>query len=219
MELVKFLLCSPQGIWNAHFICVFTENYNILKTEPLYYTTYSQYRHVLAGLLTIGGNLSNLIDTLQISHTYSSFEYPVDIFPLTPDADADNDGMNNYEEYQLVINHNGTKAEFVQLIFNSSSVPDYHTADTNRDNKIDLRELLRGIQFLNSGGFHCEEGTEDGYAPGYDESSDFSCLPHALDYNPQDWHISLEEILRAIQFFNSQGYEVCPYLSEDHYCP
>ncbi|HOV33243.1 MAG TPA: PASTA domain-containing protein [Candidatus Hydrogenedens sp.] len=219
IELVKFLLCSPQGIWENQFICKYVENYNILQTELLFHTTYYSYRHVLTGLLTIGGNLSNLINTLQIQNTYSSFEYPSGIFPLMPDADVDNDGMSIYEEYQFVLSYNGTKVEFVQLVFNINPVPDYHSADTNKDNKIDLRELLRVIQFFNSGGFHCEEGTEDGYAPGYGESFDFSCFPHTLDYNPQDWQFNLEEILRAVQFFNSQGYEVCPYLSEDHYCP
>jgi len=219
IELVKFLLCSPQGIWENQFICKYVENYNILQTEPLFHTTYYSYRHVLAGLLTIGGNLNNLINTLQIHYTYSSFEYPSGIFPLMPDADADNDGMNNFEEYQFVLSYNGTKAEFVQLVFNLNPVPDYHSADTNKDNRIDLRELLRVIQFFNSGGFHCEGGTEDGYAPGYDESFDFSCPKHTLDYNPQDWHFNLYEILRGVQFFNSKGYQVCPYFSEDHYCP
>ncbi len=86
-----------------------------------------------------------------------------------------------------------------------------HTADQNGDNEISLSELLRVIQFFNSSGFHCQAGTEDGYAPGTGDTA--SCDPHASDYNPQDWAISLSELLRVIQFFNSAGYHACP--SED----
>ncbi len=42
-----------------------------------------------------------------------------------------------------------------------------HQADQNGDWIIQLSpELTRLIQFYNSGGYHCQEGTEDGYAPG-----------------------------------------------------
>ncbi|HPO12100.1 MAG TPA: PASTA domain-containing protein [Candidatus Hydrogenedentes bacterium] len=90
-----------------------------------------------------------------------------------------------------------------------------HTADQNCDTLVNLSELLRVIQFFNSGGYHCETGTEDGYAPG---SGDTSCAAHASDYNPQDWQISLSELLRLIQFFNSGGYHPCEG-SEDGFCP
>jgi hypothetical protein len=42
-------------------------------------------------------------------------------------------------------------------------------------------------------------------------------VPHASDYNPQDWQVSLSELLRLIQFFNSGGYHPCVG-SEDSYC-
>ncbi len=91
----------------------------------------------------------------------------------------------------------------------------YHSADTDNDYFINLSELLRIIQFFNSDGFHCESGTEDGYAPG---SGDTSCAPHDSDYSPPDWYISLSELLRAIQFFNSNGYHTqCD--SEDTFAP
>jgi hypothetical protein len=50
-----------------------------------------------------------------------------------------------------------------------------HDLDTNQsspegngipDWQIDMGEILRGIQFLNSQGYHIELGTEDGFAPG-----------------------------------------------------
>lgn len=78
----------------------------------------------------------------------------------------------------------------------------FHSADTNHNWSISLTELLRAIQFFNSNGLHCEEGTEDGFAPGPGAQT---CEAHASDYNPQDWRINLSELLRAIQFFNSAG--------------
>lgn len=94
-----------------------------------------------------------------------------------------------------------------------------HSADPDGDNLINLTELLRVIQFFNSAGFHCEEGTEDGYAPG---PGDQTCTPHASDYAPSgpDWHIALTELLRIIQFYNSGGYHPCPGEgTEDGFCP
>ena len=77
------------------------------------------------------------------------------------------------------------------------------------------------IQFYNSGGLHCAvpaSSTEDGYAPG--EAGDHGCAPHSSDYNPQDWVISLSELLRLIQFYNSGGYNYCPAQNtEDGFCP
>ncbi|HPO14652.1 MAG TPA: right-handed parallel beta-helix repeat-containing protein [Candidatus Hydrogenedentes bacterium] len=93
----------------------------------------------------------------------------------------------------------------------------YLTPDQDQDGFINLSELLRVIQFFNSDGFHCEAGTEDGYAPG---PGDTSCAPYDSDYNAQDWHISLSELLRVIQFFNSGGYHYCPGEgTEDGFCP
>ncbi len=103
-----------------------------------------------------------------------------------------------------------------------STVTAVHTADQNSDNVVNLSELLRVIQFFNSDGFSCAdppESTEDGYQPG---AGDESCVPHASDYNPGDFEISLSELLRLIQFFNSGGYVACPDAdppTEDGYCP
>jgi len=95
----------------------------------------------------------------------------------------------------------------------------HHSADQNGDGQINLSELLRVIQFFNYLGYHCEAGTEDGYAPGLD--GDHTCNYHASDYNPKDWVIDLSELLRLIQFFNMGGYHPCPEdpESEDGYCP
>jgi len=88
---------------------------------------------------------------------------------------------------------------------------------------IELTELLRVIQFFNSGGFHCADdplSTEDGYVPG--PGANITCCPHNSDYAPAgpDWKIALTELLRVIQFFNSGGYHYCPLEgTEDDFCP
>ncbi len=91
----------------------------------------------------------------------------------------------------------------------------FHSADPDNNFVIGLSELLRVIQFFNSGGLHCASGTEDGYAPG---PGDTSCAPHSSDYNGQDWIITISELLRIIQFYNFGGYHPCPQ-GEDGFCP
>jgi len=86
-----------------------------------------------------------------------------------------------------------------------------------------LGELLRAIQFFNSGGFHCADdpsSTEDGYLPG--PGTNQLCCPHSSDYAPAgpDWQIALTELLRVIQFYNFPGYHYCPGEgTEDGFCP
>lgn len=99
---------------------------------------------------------------------------------------------------------------------------DYHSADQNQDNALSLSELLRIVQFYNSGGFHCaapnDPQSEDGYLPGANPLAQ-NCAHHSSDYAPQDWNIDLGELLRAIQFFNIGGYYRCDENTEDGFCP
>lgn len=96
-----------------------------------------------------------------------------------------------------------------------------HSADTSEDNLFSLSELLRGIQLFNIGAYHCAtvaNPSEDGYRPGSEGPRD--CVPHNSDYNPQNWSISLSELLRLIQLFNSGGYREClEQNTEDGFCP
>jgi len=92
---------------------------------------------------------------------------------------------------------------------------DYHSADLDQDRKINLSELLRTIQFFNSGGLHCDASGEDGYKPG---PGDTTCTFHDSDYAPPDWTIGLEELLRIVQFYNTCCYHPCPE-GEDGFCP
>jgi lysophospholipase L1-like esterase len=81
----------------------------------------------------------------------------------------------------------------------------WHSADSDRNWRISLTELLRVIQFFNMRRYHVESGTEDGYGPGPGSQEG---APHASDYAPQNWNISLVELLRVIQFFNIGGYSL-----------
>lgn len=78
-----------------------------------------------------------------------------------------------------------------------------HSADSNRDFKISLSELLRVVQFYNIKAMHCDGVSEDGFAPG---PGDQTCTPYDGDYNPRDWKVALSELIRIIQFYNAAGY-------------
>lgn len=85
----------------------------------------------------------------------------------------------------------------------------YHTGDENKDWKISLEELLRVIQFYNSGGIYCDCLSEDGYTPSTLYLRD--CFPHSSDYyNGHDWRINLYELLRLVQIYNYGRYHPDP---------
>lgn len=97
----------------------------------------------------------------------------------------------------------------------------FHAADRDFDGALGLSELLRIIQFYNAGGIRCAEAgqaSEDGCIASV-VGVTTGCSPHSSDYAPQDWSISLEELLRAIQFYNAGGYFYCPGAgTEDGFC-
>ncbi|HPO13272.1 MAG TPA: GLUG motif-containing protein [Candidatus Hydrogenedentes bacterium] len=111
--------------------------------------------------------------------------------------------------YLLAFNEQSNEGE------TEGSGDEFLSADQNNDHVISLSELLRTIQFYNAGGYCCQAGTEDGYAPG---TGDTSCGTHNSDYNPANWVISLSELLRLVQLYNSGAYHACPG-SEDGFCP
>ncbi len=95
------------------------------------------------------------------------------------------------------------------------------SADQDGDFVISLNELLRIVQLYNALALHCADNpndTEDGFVIGTGENQ--TCAPHDTDFAPQDWFISLSELLRAVQFYNTLGYSYCPQSgSEDLLCP
>lgn len=120
--------------------------------------------------------------------------------------------------YTCIIRDGVNSIESVGALLSVVARPEsgQQSADTDGDWFISLSELLRIIQFYNFFEFACAgEQTEDGYQPG---QGDRSCPPHNSDYNPQDWQIDLSELLRLIQFYNSNGYHPCEE-GEDGFCP
>ena len=108
-----------------------------------------------------------------------------------------------------------TKTEYITVY---GTEHEFHTADQDENNRINLSELLRIVQFYNVGALHCQTGSEDDYAP---LPGDTACAYHDSDYAPPDWHIGLGEVMRTIQFFNTGGYYACPDAdppTEDGFC-
>ena len=83
----------------------------------------------------------------------------------------------------------------------------YHSADYNKDWKIDWDELWRVIDYYRKG-YHPDPTTIDGFAPGYvDPSTIKNKVYHSSDYIQKDYKINLSELLRLIQIYNSKdGY-------------
>ncbi|HPO13523.1 MAG TPA: GLUG motif-containing protein [Candidatus Hydrogenedentes bacterium] len=119
--------------------------------------------------------------------------------------------------YRCTVSDGVTTLESQEAVLSVYPIPPsgQHVVDQNGDWAVGLSELLRVVQFFNSGGFHCDAGSEDGYAPG---AGDQTCAAYEADYAPQDWIISLSELLRIIQFFNSGCYHV-EAGTEDGYAP
>lgn len=132
-----------------------------------------------------------------------------DVFPITvsymvtPPADAEGIqtilGQAGYDVLGELISGEVIPTVVAELL----DMVQTHTADTDHDWRISLRELLRVIQLYNSGGYQCALDTEDGYAPGLPEIE--SCLLTHLADISGDWVIDLPELLRVIQLYNSES--------------
>jgi len=106
-------------------------------------------------------------------------------------------------------------------LLNVSGVGGVHHADTDISGAIELDELLRVIQLYNADGYTCDDGegapTEDGFILGEDP---LNCTRHTADYLAPIGEITLSEVLRMIQYFNSAGIAYCPESgSDDLFCP
>jgi glucose/arabinose dehydrogenase len=106
-----------------------------------------------------------------------------------------------------------------ELRFAGGAASAVHAADTNGDGALSLSELLRVVQFYNAAAYACAENggdTEDGYTL---EGVDATCLRHSIDYLAPAFEITLSELLRGIQFYNTGGVTHCPGTTEDDFCP
>jgi len=102
------------------------------------------------------------------------------------------------------------------ILVGGTAVIDSHQGDWDGGNSFSLSEVLRIVQLYNVGSYGCDAGTEDGFAPG---SADRICSPHTADYQNDgpDWTIALPEVLRIIQLYNAEGFELCEG-GEDGFC-
>ncbi len=88
-----------------------------------------------------------------------------------------------------------------------SILPEFHSADTDRDRRIGLLELTRIIQFYNyrvgtvrTGEYHTLDGTEDGFTLGGGSIA----THHTADAN-RDGRIDIVELTRVIELFNHRN--------------
>lgn len=138
-------------------------------------------------------------------------------------AEGEPDNFEN-EDAVLMLTESGlwndtSAATVLPSIIERDSSPRFtHAADLDRNLNVDLSELLRMVQLFTNGALHCADTpgeTEDGYVPG--DGINLTCAPHTADYLPQDWQISLTELLRVIQFYNANAYALCD-TGEDGFC-
>lgn len=143
-------------------------------------------------------------------------DLPWGTYWLEMEADAhdnllESDETNNLTRIKIIID--GTNDPTGLL----PSTPTYQ-ADQDGNNIISFDEILRVFQLFNAGEYYCDETSEDGFAPG---TGDQICTPHAGDFNPPDFRLSLSEVLRIIQLYNAGGFSYCPDASpatDDDYC-
>ena len=166
--------------------------------------------------------LNALIPGVAVSKTTA--QSPVYLVDQYGHFDRNNltwDGIHPTVEGETVMAENwfGVLAPVLDDLGADCAIGYFHSADSNIDNRFELFEIMRIVQFYNAGGFGCEAGTEDGYAP---NDPDQDCCPHDSDYSPnftRSWVIGLSELLRAVQIFNLGGYTYCPGQgTEDGFC-
>jgi hypothetical protein len=138
-------------------------------------------------------------------------------------------GAEGEAQYSLISGGHGPSE------FDNCAPVRIHSADyKNIDFRFGLGELLRLIQFYNHQCYSCRaenEGADDNPDDGLKGrcnmnecpeppcptatdnptceaclNGNHDCIPHSGDYAPQNWKISVSELLRLIQFYNSNGY-------------
>jgi hypothetical protein len=146
--------------------------------------------------------------------TFQWRKYTGDVPAIVPGATSpiltvNNVSTSNAGSYDIVISNtvNGVVNTITSPVRTLSLLPEFHSADTNRDHQISVGEVTRVIQLYNSrvgatrtGEYHGQQGTEDGFAPGPGALTTY----HSADYN-RDGRIDADELLRVIELFNSRS--------------
>lgn len=103
----------------------------------------------------------------------------------------------------VMSDQNGDGVSSTRINGNAEAKFLWHDADYSKDYNISIQELLRVVQLFNLRGYHCVDGSEDGFGGGEGPTE---CVPHNSDYIDRNFVISMSELLRLIQFFNVRGY-------------
>ncbi|HOK08772.1 MAG TPA: hypothetical protein PLJ10_03825, partial [Candidatus Hydrogenedens sp.] len=119
--VLKKVLCEPKVYWRLSATCVYLENLEILKTEPQYQLWLKDYEHVLAGLLSLGSELSNTIKTnINLENEYETIADNLKTWNelLSALGDADKDGWINRVEYNNCISFGLGLNDYVTVVLN-----------------------------------------------------------------------------------------------------
>ncbi|HOL21113.1 MAG TPA: hypothetical protein PK813_12840 [Candidatus Hydrogenedens sp.] len=121
IAVLKKVLCEPKVYWRLSATCVYLENLEILKTEPQYQLWLKDYEHVLAGLLSLGSELSSTIKTnINLENEYETIADNLKTWNelLSALGDADKDGWINRVEYNNCINFGLGLNDYVTVVLN-----------------------------------------------------------------------------------------------------
>jgi hypothetical protein len=125
-------------------------------------------------------------------------------------ATVNNPGAAEVTGYDVIISNviGGVVNTVTSPVRVLTALPDFHSADTNRDHRLSVAEVTRVIQLYNyrsgatrTGDYHVQSGTEDGFAPG--PGAGTVTTYHSADYN-HDGRIDADELLRVIELFNQR---------------
>lgn len=180
--------------------------------------------HSLAGLeatyLDGNGNIVSVFENLQeLDLSYNDLE-DSDLLAL---LDLINNNFISLQKLDISGNRFSSMAlsDFLSNVRSGVAIThkEFHSADTDEDGVLSLSELLRLDSFFNGSQTgtvratcklslcmaNCGACTEDGYHVGV-QALPWTARPHDSDYAPANWSISINELLRGIQLYESCGY-------------
>ncbi len=223
---LQMKLISPDGIEVILFYSLSNGGANMVNTifddnSPIpIYLANSPYTGVFAPMMPLstfkGYNMHGRW-ILQVGDTVAGDKGRVEEWALIFNSCSSNEGSaeGSPEGTEGTTEEGNIEGEGMQ---EGEFMPPYHSADTNHNWRIEFSEILRVIQLYNSGGYSCKPGPEDGYAP--NPYGPRNCTNHSADYAPSDFKIAINELLRVVQFSNSQsGYYHYDPSTEDYYAP
>ena len=198
----RYLTLTPTPHYSGDSQITLKVSDGSLTDETHFMVTVRKYIPELLGDFDGNGNISlnDLIIALQVMTQIE----PVICYPT---ASLNSTNINVDDAIYIIF-------KLAEIVFHSG---DYNPGDL----QINIYEMLRVIQLYNSGVYHCDTISEDGYAPGASEEN-HECSFHSADYAHDDimpdWTIDDQELERFIELYNADYYVPDPQ-SEDGYRP